>query len=250
MEDRPEDGRPEVNPAGSGNSDLPSARRIADRTAFIVENTRPRPVPLCPEITLRVADEAYPLWEKTEEDLDAMGLPPPFWAFAWAGGQALARHVLDTPDCVAGKAVLDLGAGSGLVAIAALKAGAASVTAADPDPWAGAAIGLNAGLNGVPVPDLAGDMLDDPDPRFDTILVGDLFYEAPLAGRVLALLDRAMATGADVRIGDPGRSYLPTARLEKLSDHSVPTTRALEDMEIKRTAVWRLVASPCDNATT
>lgn len=223
-----------------------AVRDTDDRAAFICDNTRPRPVPLCPEITVRVADEALPLWRKTEEELGEMGLPPPFWAFAWAGGQALARYVLDHPEAVRGRRVLDLGAGSGLVAIAAMRAGAASATAADPDRWAAAAIGLNAALNGVRVDVAAADLLDGPldilEAVPETVLVGDLFYEKPLAGRVLRFLDRCRDAGATVLIGDPGRSYLPRARLEKLAEHGVPTTRALEDAEIKRTAVWRLVA--------
>lgn len=213
------------------------------RIGFIHDNTIPRPVPLCPEIAIRVADEALPLWEKTEEELGEMGLPPPFWAFAWAGGQALARHVLDHPATVRGKRVLDLGAGSGVVAIAAMRAGAASAVAADPDIWAVAAIGLNAGLNDVAVTAASADLLDGPAGDHQTILVGDLFYEKPLAARVLGFLDRCLDAGASVLVGDPGRSYLPRERLEKLAEYGVPTTRALEDAEIKRTAVWRLVAA-------
>jgi predicted nicotinamide N-methyase len=213
------------------------------RIVFIRNNTMTRPVPLCPEIAIRVADEAFPLWEKTEEDLGEMGLPPPFWAFAWAGGQALARYVLDHRETVRGKAVLDLGSGSGLVAIAAMMAGASHVTAADPDPWAGAAIGLNAALNGVSVIAVADDLLDQSGAGFEAVLVGDLFYEKPIAERVLGFLVRCSASGATVLIGDPGRSYLPKDRLEKVTDYGVPTTRALEDAEIKQTAVWRLAGT-------
>lgn len=189
---------------------------------------------------MRVADEALPLWEKTEEELDQLGLPVPFWAFAWAGGQALARYVLDNPDTVRGKRVLDLGSGSGLVAIAAMMAGAASVLASDPDPWAEVAIGLNAEANGVSVSVTTRDLLDMPMPDHDTVLVGDLFYEREVADRVLPFLKRAKAHGARILIGDPGRSYLPKDALEKLGEYGVPTTRELEDAEIKRTAVWRL----------
>jgi predicted nicotinamide N-methyase len=210
------------------------------RTEFVHDNTMPRPVALCPEITLRMADEALPLWTKTEEELGVLGLPPPFWAFAWAGGQALARHILDNPGFVSGRTVLDLGSGSGLVAIAAMKAGARSATAADPDPWAVAAIGLNAALNRVRVSACGDDLLESATSGFDTILAGDLFYEKPLAGRVLAYLVRAAGAGAEILIGDPGRSYLPSDRLVKLAEYGVPTTRALEDADIKRTAVWRL----------
>src|ERR1043166_7274698 len=153
---------------------------IDDRKAFIRANTRLTPVPHVPEISLHVADESVPMWEKTEEELGAIGLPPPYWAFAWAGGQALARHVLDHPDIVAGQRVLDLAAGSGLVAIAAAMAGAAPVIAADIDAFTESAVSLNAEANGVYVEIIAQDLLDRPVPaavRYDVILVGDLFYE-------------------------------------------------------------------------
>ncbi|MEJ8574866.1 50S ribosomal protein L11 methyltransferase [Microbaculum marinum] len=211
--------------------------------AFVEDNTTPRPVPLCPEITLRLADEALPLWTRTEEALGRMGLPPPFWAFAWAGGQALARYVLDNPPVVRGRAVLDLGAGSGLVAIAAMAAGAQRVLAADPDRWAIAAIGLNARLNGVEVSVTCEDVLEGSDriaARFGTILVGDLFYEREVADRLFPRLAAWRAAGATVLIGDPGRSYLPKDRLVRIAEYGVPQSRELEDMEIKRTAVWRL----------
>ena len=222
---------------------------IADRKAFIRANTRLKPVPHVPEISLYVADELVPMWEKTEEELGAIGLPPPYWAFAWAGGQALARHVLDHRDIVAGKRVLDLAAGSGLVAIAAAKAGAAPVIAADIDAFTEAAIALNAEANDVYVEIIMQDLLEEKDlldrtaadtPRYDVILVGDLFYERDTAARALAFLDRNAASGARVLIGDPGRTYLPKERLTRLAEYSVPVTRELEDMEIKRTIVWEL----------
>jgi predicted nicotinamide N-methyase len=216
---------------------------IADRKAFIRANTRLTPVPHVPEISLHVADESVPMWEKTEEELGAIGLPPPYWAFAWAGGQALARHVLDHRDIVAGKRVLDLAAGSGLVAIAAAKAGAAPVIAADIDAFTEAAISLNAEANDVYVEIITQDLLDRPaadTPRYDVILVGDLFYERDTADRALAFLARNAASGARVLIGDPGRTYLPKERLTLIAEYSVPVTRELEDMEIKRTSVWEL----------
>jgi len=216
---------------------------IADRKAFIRANTRLKPVPLVPEISVYVADEAVPIWQKTEEELDAMGLPPPYWAFAWAGGQALARYVLDHRAAVAGLRVLDLAAGSGLVAIAAARAGAAPVVAADIDPFTDPAIALNAEANGVYIEIITDDLLDRPastEPRYDVILVGDLFYERDTAARALAFLDRHAACGSRVLIGDPGRTYLPKDRLTRLADYSVPVTRELEDMEIKRTSVWEL----------
>ena len=221
---------------------------IADRCAFIRANTTVMSPPLVPEVMLHLADEAVPLWQKTEDELGEMGLPPPFWAFAWAGGQALARHVLDHPDIVRGKQVVDLASGSGLVGIAALKAGAAGVLAADIDGFSVAAIGLNAALNGLSPPHEGegGLRVTDQDilaldpPPCDTILVGDLFYEKGLAERVFTWLQKAEAQGTAVLIGDPGRSYLPRDRLVKLCDYQVPVTRDLEDAEIKRTSVWRL----------
>jgi predicted nicotinamide N-methyase len=216
---------------------------IPDRVAFIRANTRLRPVPLVPEISLHLADEAVPLWQKTEEDLATIGLPPPFWAFAWAGGQALARYLLDHRESVAGKRVLDLGAGSGLVAIAAAMAGAAPVIAADIDAFSESAIGLNAAANAVHIECISADLLDAAlggAPRYDAVLVGDLFYERDTAARVLAFLDRQLAAGTRVLIGDPGRSYLPKQRLTELATYSVPVTRELEDQEIKRSAVYAL----------
>ncbi len=219
-----------------------TVRSIDARRVFVKANTLVRPVPHCPEIRLHVADEALPLWEKTEEELGEIGLPPPFWAFAWAGGQALARYLLDHPETVAGRRVLDLGAGSGLVAVAAMAAGAEIAVAADPDPWAEAAIGLNAELNEVTVEATTQDVLDGPALPFDLVTVGDLFYERPLALRVLAFLDRSMAAGAEVLVGDPGRTYLPKERLGHLAQYEIATPRALEDMEIKKTSVWALRA--------
>lgn len=216
---------------------------IADRKAFIRANTRLKPVPHVPEILLHVAEESVPIWQKTEEELATMGLPPPYWAFAWAGGQALARYVLDHPESVAGKRVLDLAAGSGLVGIAAALAGAAPVTAVDIDAFTEAAIALNAEANNVYVDVIVLDMLDHPAsdaPRYDVILVGDLFYERDTAARALAFVDRQAALGTHVLIGDPGRTYLPKERLTRLAEYSVPVTRELEDLEIKRTTVWEL----------
>jgi len=217
---------------------------ISDRKAFIRTNTRLKPVPHVPEISLYVADESVPLWLKTEEELETIGLPPPYWAFAWAGGQALARYVLDNASDVAGKRVLDLASGSGLVAIAAAKAGAAPVVAADIDGFAEAAISLNGEANGVYVDVVVHDLLDSAasaTPRYDVILVGDLFYERDTAARAVVFLDRHAAAGARVLIGDPGRTYLPKERLTRLAEYSVPVTRELEDLEIKRTAVWELL---------
>jgi predicted nicotinamide N-methyase len=210
------------------------------RREFILGNTRLMPVPLVPEVKLHLAHEAVPLWQKTEEELGQLGLPPPFWAFAWAGGQALARYVLDNPLVVRGKTVLDLASGSGLVGIAAMRAGARSVLAADIDHFAIEAIRLNAQSNAVVISVTADDLLQAPPPPADIILVGDLFYERGLAQRLLAWLQGAKASGTNVLIGDPGRSYLPREKLVAAAAYQVPVTRDLEDAEIKNTSVWRL----------
>jgi len=210
-----------------------------DRLSFIRAHTRLLPVPHAPEISLHVAEEATELWQKTEEELATIGLPPPFWAFAWAGGQALARYILDHPEVVRGRRVLDFASGSGLVAIAAAKAGAAAVIAADIDAFAGAAIGLNAEANCVSIEARLDDLLGL-DQGWDVILAGDICYERELAGRVIDWLSGLSQRGATVLIGDPGRSYLPQDRLSEVATYQVPVTRALEDAEIKKSSVWRL----------
>jgi len=206
---------------------------------FILDNTSVLSPPLVPEVRLHLAHEAVPLWQKTEDELGEMGLPPPFWAFAWAGGQALARYLLDNPGIVQGKRVIDMATGSGLVGIAAMKAGATSVLATEIDSFAVRAARMNAELNGVQLTIRQEDLLGDPPPQVDVICVGDLFYEKSLAERCLAWLRQS---DAGILIGDPGRSYLPQAELEKLAQYNVPVTRDLEDAEIKRSAVWRLSA--------
>lgn len=213
---------------------------IGDRTQFIRANTSVMTPPLVPEVKLHLAHEAVPLWEKTEEELGEMGLAPPFWAFAWAGGQALARHILDHPDLVSGKTVLDLASGSGLVGIAAKLAGAGDVLAADIDGFAVVAMGLNTALNGIVLEITPEDLLQTAPQHREVILVGDLFYEKDLASRVYDWLVLAEEQGSTVLIGDPGRSYLPRARLEKIAEYKVAVTRDLEDAEIKWTSVWRL----------
>ncbi len=229
-------------PTEGGDSPRQIGKLSSHRSDFICANTRLLPVPLVPDIALHLAEESVPIWRSTEEELGKMGLPPPFWAFAWAGGQALARYVLDRPGTVRGKSVLDLAAGSGLVAIAAMKAGGRSVEAADIDGFAIAAIGLNAQANGVMVNVVADDLLAAPSSRgWDVVLAGDIFYERDTADRALAFLRDARARGADVLIGDPGRTYLPRERLKKLAEYNVPVTRELEDAEIKRTTVWRFI---------
>ena len=198
--------------------------------------------PLVPEVRLHLAHEAVPLWQKTEEELGEMGLAPPFWAFAWAGGQALARYVLDNSDKVENLRVLDLATGSGLVAIAAVRAGSASIVATDIDEFATTAAEMNAELNQVKLEIKLEDVLHQQPPPADIILVGDLFYEKTLAARCLTWLRQAQGQGAKVFIGDPGRSYLPKEQLEKLAEYNVPVTRDLEDAEIKKTSVWQLRA--------
>jgi len=210
---------------------------LIDRKAFILANTELLAPPLVPEVKLHLAHEAIPIWQKTEEQLGEMGLPPPFWAFAWAGGQALARHILDHAEIVRGKSVLDLASGSGLVGIAAMKAGAASVLAADIDAFAMAAIAMNARANGVVMEAISENLLAGEPPPCEVILVGDLFYEKGLAANCLAFLQKSKA---EILIGDPGRSYLPKNKLVKRASYSVPVSRELEDSEIKQTSVWSL----------
>ena len=216
--------------------------RITPETAeaFIRANTRLRPVPHAPEIALSVADEATALWQRTEEELEEIGLPPPFWAFAWAGGQALARYLLDNPGLCAGARVLDFASGSGLAGIAAARAGAAEVVASDLDPFAIPAIRLNAAANGVaarvrPVrEDLIGQRVEA-----DLVLAAAIFYERDLGARVGDWLGALQARGTTVLVGDPGRTYLPKDRLAQVASYQVPVTRSLEDAEIKQSHVWR-----------
>jgi predicted nicotinamide N-methyase len=213
-------------------------RMITDRRAFILENTRLQHPPHAPELSLYLADEITPIWRMTEEALGEMGLAPPFWAFAWAGGQAIARYVLDHPSEVTGRRVLDFASGSGLCAIAALRAGASTALAADIDPFCGAALSLNGEVNGIEAQFTDQNLLEADPPLVDVILAGDICYEKPLAQRVLAWLQTAHDRGTRVLIGDPGRSYFPREGLERLADYQVATTRELEDQEVKRTWVW------------
>ncbi|MFN3364275.1 MAG: class I SAM-dependent methyltransferase [Allorhizobium sp.] len=211
-----------------------------DPDRFILESTSVLSPPHVPEIRLHLASEVHDLWLKTEEDLEAIGLPPPFWAFAWAGGQGLARFVLDHPETVRGKRVLDFASGSGMVAIAAAKAGAAEVLAADIDPWARSAVRLNAALNDVSVDftteDLIGRSVD-----FEVILAGDVFYESDFARALVTWFADMAKDGCLVLVGDPGRSYRPTEHLEPVATYEVPVTRVLEDSEIKKTTVWKFL---------
>jgi len=213
---------------------------MLDAPAFIASNTKLLSPPLVPEIVLHLAEESLPIWLKTEEELGEINVPPPYWAFAWAGGQALARYILDHRELFLDKRVLDLGAGSGLTAIAAMKAGARSCLANDIDAISIAAIALNAPANGVTLEVTAQDLLAGAPGAFDVILVGDLFYERQLADRVLAFIEASARNGALVLIGDPKRNYFPPGRFQKAAEYEVAVTRELEDQTIKRTAVWRI----------
>ncbi len=212
---------------------------ISDIPGFIRDNTRVMAPSHVPELKLHLADDAVSLWQLTEDELGALGLPPPFWAFAWAGGQALARYVLDHPEIVVRKRVLDVASGSGLVAIAAMKAGAACACAADIDPFAAHAARLNAALNGVDVATSEADPIGAATDA-EIVLVGDLFYDRDLSPRVLDWLIALQSRGTAILIGDPGRTYLPKDRLAQIAAYDIPVTRALEDAEVKRAAVWRL----------
>ena len=222
---------------------------MSDPVAFIENNTILKSPSLVPELRLHLADAALPLWEKTEEELAQVGLPPPYWAFAWAGGQALARHLIDRPELVAGKRVLDVASGSGIVALACLWASAAHVAANEIDGFALAAIQLNADANalGRGLELVGRDMLDEPTiddtgvALCDVVLAGDVCYEKPMAERMTGWLRRHAAAGALVLMGDPGRTYRPTDGLEQLAEYSVPTSRDLEDSDIRRTVVWRVL---------
>ncbi|AZO60617.1 MULTISPECIES: methyltransferase [unclassified Mesorhizobium] len=209
---------------------------------FILDNTALMAPPHVPEVLLHLADEAHDLWLRTEEELAEIGLPPPFWAFAWAGGQGLARYVLDHPATLQGKRVLDFASGSGMVAIAALKAGAAELTAADIDPFCATVIALNLEANGVKADFLDADSIGTDD-GWDVVLAGDVFYDKPLAERLTPWFTSLKARGADILVGDPGRAYLPKTGLQSLAVYQVPVTRVLEDAEVKRTTVWRWVSA-------
>jgi predicted nicotinamide N-methyase len=218
---------------------VPAERTLEDTIAFIRANTRILPVPGLP-LSLYTADALTPLWQATETDLDANRLAPPFWAFPWAGGQAVARYIFEKPESVRGKRVLDLAAGSGLVAIAAAMAGAAQVIANDIDPVCEAAIALNSDLNGVSINWRGGDLLDAVPAEVDVILAGDVFYEKPMADRFAPFLQRAAAAGRGVFVGDPDRAYLPRGLLTQVADYQVETSLEIENSALKTARVWRL----------
>jgi predicted nicotinamide N-methyase len=212
-----------------------------DPELFVRRNTAITAPPVVPEIRLHLATEVTPIWQATEETLAQGAIPPPFWAFAWAGGQALARYLLDHPAEVAGRSVLDFGAGSGLVAIAAAKAGAASVLAAEIDHFAAAAIAANAAINSVAIEVTSADVIGTIDPRWEVVTAGDVCYEQPMADRVAAWLRDLAGQQRLVLLGDPGRTYLPAAGLCERARYLVPTSRDLEDRELRVGVVWRVL---------
>ncbi|MFI5491297.1 class I SAM-dependent methyltransferase [Actinoplanes sp. NPDC051859] len=208
---------------------------------FVRAHTRLAPVPLLPELMLHQAEDPIALWERTE--VGGAEQPPPFWAFAWAGGQALARHVLDEPDLVAGRAVLDLAAGSGVTAVAAAKAGGRPVTANDIDPLSLAAALVNAEANRVRVEAVEGDLLSGGYEPSGVVLAGDVFYSREMAGRVLPFLRAAAGRGVLVLVGDPGRAYLPAEGLVRRAEYDVPVHEGLEGVPMRRTTVWQVLGS-------
>jgi len=212
-----------------------------DPAIFVRDNTAIAAPPLVPELRLHLATEITPIWQATEESLARTALPPPFWAFAWAGGQALARYLLDHPLVVADSDVLDFGAGSGLVGIAAALAGAARVTAAEIDPFAAAAIAANAALNGVAVAVITANVIETAQPFWPMITAGDVCYEQPMADAAISWLRRQASRGSLVLLGDPGRAYLPTQGLRERACYRVPTSRELEDRDCKETIVWEVL---------
>lgn len=217
----------------------------AARRAFIAAHTGIEAPSLVPELRLHLATEVSPLWHATEAFLQESGVAPPFWAFAWAGGQALARHVLDHPETVRGRSVLDVASGGGVVGLAAARAGARHVVCADVDPFAATAVLMNAALNGLEsvvearCADVTATLADDA--PGSVILAGDVCYEQPMAARVLAFLQGRVTAGARVLLGDPGRAYVPAAGVEALAVYDVPTTLDLEDRDVRRTTVWGLM---------
>ncbi len=209
-----------------------------DPDAFLADATRIQSAPLTPELRFHLADDTVAVWTQSEEALGRQGLPPPFWAFAWAGGQALARHVLDHPKLVAGKTVLDFACGCAIAGIAAAKAGAARVDASEIDPFAVAAANANAQLNGVVVNAQEIDLVGE-DKGWDVVLAGDVFYEGEAGARIGAWLETLIKRGALVLVGDPGRHFLPRDRMEILAEYSARVTRDLEDKDVTLAKVWR-----------
>jgi predicted nicotinamide N-methyase len=206
---------------------------------FIRAHTALARPPLVPEISLYLATEITPIWQATEAWLQAQNIAPPFWAFAWPGSQAIARFILDHPNLVKGRRVLDFAAGCGLAALAASRAGAASVEVAEIDPLAIAACQLNAGANGLTLTGLAGDIVGT-ECRWDMILTGDVFYEAPMTRHILPWLENMASAGATILVADPGRAYLPHKALGEIARYDVPTSLELEDYTQRTTVLYRL----------
>lgn len=219
------------------DSEPPSRAAVA---AFIRANTRVAAPPLVPEISLYLATEITPIWHATEAELARVGIPPPYWAFSWPGGQALARFIIDNPGRFAGRRVLDFAAGCGIAAIAAARIGAGA-DASDIDPVAITATQINATLNGVVVAASVGDFTDVNDGRWDAVVAGDVFYERPFAERVWPWFQALAAAGIDVLLADPGRAYLPQTGMRRLISYAVPTTTELEDRTVRETAVWQVL---------
>jgi len=211
---------------------------MGDPGKLIAATTRPARVPYVPEIRIQQADDPFIVWEQLESSAGQVSLPPPFWAFPWAGGQALARYLLDHPGLVAGQRVLDVASGSGLVAIAAARCGAARVVATDVDEIAVRVISVNAAANGVRVTPVLADLLDGDAGGAGVVLCADAFYEQDLADRILSFLGRARAGGARVLVGDPGRAFLRTAGFTPLADYEIPVTIALEGVTAKQATVY------------
>ena len=209
-----------------------------DVAEFVRQNTEISAPAHVPEIRLYLATEINPLWRKTENELEEIGLPPPFWAFAWAGGQGLARYILDNPQLVRGKSVIDFACGSGLVGIAAAMAGCRQVTCVDTDLFCRDAVRLNAALNGVAVNCMIANIVGN-ELSADAVLAGDVFYDRELAAQLSPWFSNLAEHGKTILVGDPGRSYLPNERLTELAVYEVPSSRELEDSEVKRTTVWR-----------
>lgn len=220
---------------------IPATTGRSSLRAFITANTHPLPVPSVPSIRLYQADEVTPLWLMTEADMARDRLAPPFWAFPWSGGQALARYMLDHPEIVAGKRVLDLACGSGLVGITAMQAGASSVLCNDIDPYAEAAMALNAGINDVRLDFIGGDLLGGAPPDVDIMLAGDIAYEKPMLDAMLTFLRRASAQGIAVYVGDPNRTYFPKTGFDLCWSGEVEVNADIEDAAIKAANVWRLL---------
>ncbi len=211
-----------------------------DLLAFVRHHTRLEPVPFVPEVKLHVAEAMTTIWIATAEWLDQDAITPPYWAFAWPGGQALARYILDTPEVVRGLSVLDFAAGSGIGAIAAAKAGAWHVEAADIDPVAQAALALNAARNGVIVGQRRGVDLTQALEGFDLILAGDVCYEQPMAPLILGFLRLCAGNGTRVLLGDPGRAYVPDQGVREIARYTIPVLRDLEERDERLTTVWEV----------